>query len=66
MFWKGKWRWCVVDDWVPVNAHMQPRFIRSRTQSELWMMILEKGETPSPPPLPPSSGGRFHLGSGPF
>ena len=37
-----KWRWIVIDDWIPVNDQCQPMFARSRSGNELWMMILEK------------------------
>ena len=37
-----QWAWCLVDDWIPVDANTTPRFIRSRSGNKIWMMILEK------------------------
>ena len=31
---KGRWRWCLVDDFVPVDDMCAPRFIRSRSGRE--------------------------------
>ena len=36
------WRWVIVDDWVPTSNEPQPRFIRSRSGNDLWMVVLEK------------------------
>lgn len=43
LFWRGAWRWVVVDDWVPMDPNGATAFfIRSRSGNELWMMLLEK------------------------
>ena len=59
VWWKGRWAWCLIDDWIPVDRDTQPRFIRSRG-NELWMILLEKayaklhrliGTNPNPNPI---------------
>lgn len=37
-----KWRWIVVDDYVPVDQNMRPVFSRGRDMNEVWVLLLEK------------------------
>ena len=44
LYWVGKWRKIIVDDYIPCNENGASLLLTSSNNNEIWPLILSKGK----------------------